>query len=464
MLDINIFLEERGGNPELVRESQRKRHAQVEAVDEIISFYQDWKTARFQLDQLNKRANALQKEIGFKMKNDEDATDLIEERARCKKTQEAVDADLKPKEALWTAKLALIGNLVHDSVPFSDNEARPSFDNNDVVRTYLHKGKTPVHNPAIYSHDEVLYRLGAYDPERGNKVAGHRGYFYIDVGVELNLALINYGLSFLGRRRYKKLQTPYFMKRDLMAQTAQLSQFEEELYQVTGEHAADDAFLIATSEQPISAYHAKEWFEQPKEQLPLMYAGYSTCFRKEAGAAGRDTWGVFRVHQFDKVEQFCLAEPEHSWEMFDKMIQTSEEFYQTLGLSYRVVSVVSGALNNAAAKKLDLEAWFPFQGAFRELVSCSNCTDYQSRNLEIRCGTKKMDDRDKKYVHCLNATLVATSRALSCILENYQTPEGVRIPEPLVPYMDGREFLPFIRALKHPKVGGKTPTTSDSRL
>ncbi|KAF9968238.1 Cytosolic seryl-tRNA synthetase [Mortierella alpina] len=444
MLDINLFLEERGGNPELVRESQRKRHASVELVDEIIAQYEDWKSARFQLDQLNKKANALQKEIGLRLKNREDATHLIAQREECKRNQEQLGLDMKAKEVQWTAQLALVGNIVHESVPVSDNE-----DHNEVVRTYFHDGKVPEQNSTIYSHDEVLYRLGAYDPERGQKVAGHRGYFYMDVGVDLNLALVHYGLAFLGRRQYKKLQTPYFMRKEVMAQTAQLSQFDEELYKVTGEN--EDMYLVATSEQPISAYHAKEWFEQPKEQLPLKYAGYSTCFRKEAGAAGRDTWGVFRVHQFDKVEQFCLTEPEHSWDMFEQMIQTSEEFYQTLGLSYRVVSMVSGALNNAAAKKLDLEAWFPFQGAYRELVSCSNCTDYQSRNLEIRCGIKKMDDRDKRYVHCLNSTLVATARALSCILENYQTPEGLRIPEVLVPYMDGREFVPFVRPLIHPK-------------
>lgn len=323
-------------------------------------------------------------------------------------------------------------------------------DDNAIVRTYFHNNEAPTQRPEIYSHDEVLYRLGAYDPKRGQKIASHRGYFLTDVGVELNLALIQFGLAFLGRRKYKKLQTPFFMKQELMQRTAQLSQFDEELYKVTGND--EDMYLIATSEQPISAYHANEWFEQPKEQLPLKYAGYSTCFRKEAGAAGRDTWGIFRVHQFEKVEQFCLTEPEESWVMFEQMIQTSEEFYKALGLSYQVVSVVSGALNNAAAKKYDLEAWFPFQGAFRELVSCSNCTDYQARELEIRCGIKKAGDREKKYVHCLNSTLTATGRTLSCILENYQTPQGVRVPEPLVPYMDGRDFLPFVRELQDPKV------------
>jgi hypothetical protein len=179
--------------------------------------------------------------------------------------------------------------------------------------------------------------------------------------------------------------------------------------------------------------------------LQKRYAGYSTCFRKEAGAHGKDTWGIFRVHQFEKIEQFVIADPEKSWDLFNEMINTSEEFYQSLGLSYRVVAIVSGALNNAAAKKYDLEAWFPYQGEFKELVSCSNCTDYQSRRLEIRCGVKKMGDREKKYVHCLNSTLCATERAMCAVLENWQREDGFEVPPPLVPYMDGRTFIPYTK-------------------
>ena len=231
------------------------------------------------------------------------------------------------------------------------------------------------------------------------------------------------------------------MNKDMMAKTAQLDQFDEELYKVIADD--DEKYLIATSEQPISAYHSGEWFESPETQLPLKYAGYSTCFRKEAGSAGRDMWGIFRVHQFEKVEQFCLTHPEKSWEVFDQMIATSEEFYQSLGIPYRVVAIVSGALNLAASQKYDLEAWFPFQGGYKELVSCSNCTDYraylsprlfcasltlaaESRRLEIRCGLKTKDQARKVYVHMLNGTLTATERALCCLVENYQTPD-VRI-------------------------------------
>ncbi|KAJ2737820.1 Cytosolic seryl-tRNA synthetase, partial [Coemansia sp. BCRC 34490] len=340
----------------------------------------------------------------MKMKAKENASDLLAKKKELDAKKKALLEDEQAKDKVLREKLNDIGNIVHDSVPVSATE-----DDNEVIRTHYAGGEEPKHQPSLLSHHEVLYLLGGYDQERGAKVAGHRGYFLTGVGVDLNLALISYGLQFLGKKDYVKIQTPFFMRQEMMAKTAQLTQYSEELYGVSGD--GEDKFLIATSEQPISAFHAGEWFEKPAEQLPIKYAGYSTCFRKEAGAHGKDTWGIFRVHQFEKIEQFVLTEPEKSWEMFDEMIATSEEFFQSLGISYRVVSIVSSALNNAAAKKYDLEAWFPHQGEYKELVSCSNCTDYQSRNLEIRCGTKKMGDREKKYVHCLNSTLCATERA-----------------------------------------------------
>jgi len=271
--------------------------------------------------------------------------------------------------------------------------------------------------------------------------------------VRLNLAIIQYGLDFLHKRSYTLLQTPFFMEKPVMAKTAQLEQFDEELYKVVGgaKDESDEKYLIATSEQPISAFHQDEWLEPVA--LPRKYGGFSTCFRKEAGAHGKDTWGIFRVHQFEKVEQFVLTHPEKSWEMHDEMLATSEAFYQSLGIPYRVVNIVSGALNNAAAKKYDLEGWFPgfreedekgnvTRGNYRELVSCSNCTDYQSRDLEIRFGAKK--EGEKKYVHMLNSTLCATTRTICVILENYQTEEGIRIPDVLQPYFGGEKLIPFV--------------------
>lgn len=331
---------------------------------------------------------------------------------------------------------------MHESVPVSQDEV-----DNELIRKWAPEGvEVDPSKRALLSHHEVLTRLDGFDQERGTKISGHRGYFLRDVGVFLNQALINYGLNFLYERGYTPLQAPVMLNKEVMAKTAQLSQFDEELYKVID--GSDEKYLIATSEQPISAYHSGEWFEQPAEQLPKRYAGYSSCFRREAGSHGKDAWGIFRVHAFEKIEQFCITEPEKSWQEFDRMIGSAEDFYKSLELPYQLVAIVSGELNNAAAKKYDLEAWFPFQGEYKELVSCSNCTDYQSRNLEIRCGIKKVNEREKKYVHCLNSTLCATERALCCILENYQTEDGLRVPKVLRKYLPGEpEFIPYVREL-----------------
>lgn len=275
-----------------------------------------------------------------------------------------------------------------------------------------------------------------YDPERGSKIAGHRGYFLKNFGVLLNQALINYAINFLIQRGYTVVQPPYFIRKDYMEKTWEIGDFEANLYEVEN----NEAYLIATSEQPISAMHADEWLKV--KELPIMYCGYSSWFRKEAGSAGKDLWGIFRVHQFDKIEQFVICEPEKSWEMHELMIKHAEEFTQSLGIPYRVVNIVGGSLNNAAAKKYDLEGWFPGYDNYRELVSCSNCTDYQSRAMNTKFGTKKKGEAaDKNLVHMLNATLCATGRVMWVILENYQTPEGVKIPEALQPYLGGKEFV-----------------------
>ncbi|KAF8477459.1 hypothetical protein BDZ91DRAFT_709292 [Kalaharituber pfeilii] len=443
MLDIFSFIEEKGGNPEVIRESQRRRYKPVEVVDEVIALYDEWRRAKFSEDQKNKEINLTQKEIGQKRKNKENTDDLIVQKTRLEKEKKDLEAISAEKEVKLKSKVISIGNIVHDSVPVSDNE-----DNNQLIREWCPEG-VKVEKRNCLSHHEVLTRIDGYEAERGVKVVGHRGYFLKQWGVFLNQALINYGLEFLmnrtqGDKPYTPLQTPQFMNKDMMAKTAQLEQFDEELYKVVDGDA--EKYLIATSEQPISALHADEWIL--KNELPINYAGYSTCYRREAGSHGKDAWGIFRVHQFEKIEQFVITEPEKSWEAFDEMIATSEAFYQSLKIPYRVSAIVSGALNNAAAKKYDLEAWFPFQGEYKELVSCSNCTDYQSRRLEIRFGTKTQMDTNKKYVHCLNATLCATERALCCIMENYQTAEGLNVPEPLRKYIPGQPaFIPFTKEL-----------------
>ncbi|KAH9996304.1 serine-tRNA ligase [Russula vinacea] len=444
-LDVTSFIDGKGGNSEVIRESQRKRGHPVEAVDEVIQMYQDWVKIDFEANGLSKQSNALQKQIGLKKKAKENADDLLGEKRAIDTQVDAKRKEARDAELAMRQKASAIGNIVNNGVPvsqtevFSSSPAHLSTWHPDGPNAQVEK-KTN-----ILAHHEVLLRLDAMDLERGAKISGHRGYFLTNDGIDLNQALISYGLDFLRKRGYRKIQPPFMMNKDVMAKTAQLDQFDEELYKVIA--SDDEKYLIATSEQPISAFHSDEWFENPEKQLPIKYAGYSTCFRKEAGSAGRDMWGIFRVHQFEKVEQFCITEPEKSWEMFDSMVATSEEFYQSLGIPYRLVAIVSGALNLAASQKYDLEAWFPFQGSYKELVSCSNCTDYQSRRLEVRCGLKSKEQSRKVYVHMLNGTLCATERALCCLVENYQTPEGLQIPEPLRPYMQGRDFLPWVKEL-----------------
>ncbi|KAI2608336.1 seryl-tRNA synthetase [Hypoxylon fragiforme] len=454
MLDVQDFITERGGNPEKIRESQRRRYAKVEVVDEVIEMWEDHRRTQYAATQMNTKINDVNKQIGAKKKAKENADELLQQKADLEKEKKALLDSAVQKDIALKAKINTIGNIVHDSVPISDNE-----DNNAILRTWAPEG-VKVEKKEVLSHHEVLLRLDGYDPDRGVKVVGHRGYFLRQWGVFLNQALINYGLEYLSSKGFTPLQTPQFMLKDYMAKTAQLEQFDEELYKVVDGDAQNDKYLIATSEQPISAFHADEWIVA--KDLPIKYAGFSTCYRREAGSHGRDAWGIFRVHQFEKVEQFVLTDPEKSWEMFEEMFTTSEGFYKSLGLPYQVVAIVSGALNNAAAKKFDLEAWFPFQGEYKELVSCSNCTDYQSRALEIRFGQKTQTDARKKYVHCLNSTLCATERALCCVLENYQTEDGLRVPEPLRKYIPGApDFIPFTKELPKDTTSAKAKGKGD---
>ncbi|CAE7855228.1 unnamed protein product, partial [Symbiodinium microadriaticum] len=401
--------------------------------------------------------------------------DVIAEK---KKLKQACDAELKQAgllreqlkelelqalqcETKRDAALGKLGNFVDLSVPTSQSEV-----DNEVISTW--PSASPEEHLShdcgrrLLSHEDLLWRIGGYDPDRGCKVAGSRGYFLEDTGVLLSQALVSYGLAFLRARGYRAVQPPYFMRKDLMAGVAQLDDFDQQLYKVTKGEQGDateegDKYLIATSEQPLCAFHAKEVLNA--EALPLRYAGVSTCFRIELGKAGRENRGIFRVHQFEKVEQFCITagDPELSGEMHSEMLRCAEEFYQSLEIPYRVVKVVSGELNDAATMKYDLEGWFAGQGQYRELVSCSNCTDFQSRALDIRYRPAGSQDKQRlRHVHMLNSTLTASGRCLCCMLEAFQTPDGVRIPSVLVPFTGGIDFLPFVRT---PRQVGTVPKT-----
>jgi len=294
MLDVNDFIKDRGGNPEKIRESQRRRHASVEIVDEVIDMFEDHRKTQYGVTQIRAEINVVQKEIGQIKKNKGNADEQLKKKAELEQQMKKQQELAEEKQVLLNRKAKTIGNYVHDSVPVDNNE-----DNNQLIRDWKPEGVT-VEKKDCLSHHEVLTRLNGYDPDRGVKIVGHRGYCLTGYGLFLNLALINYGLEFLHGKGYTPNQPPFFMLREAMAKTAQLEQFDEELYKVedTGKKE-DDKYLIATSEQPLSALHEGEWLND--KDLPIKYAGYSTCFRKEAGSHGKDAWGIFRVHQFEKV-------------------------------------------------------------------------------------------------------------------------------------------------------------------
>ncbi len=448
MIDITIIRT----NPQIIYESQKRRFADTKIIDEIIDLDTQWKTLRSKIDKLNEGVNIPSKIISEKIKLDctEQLTDediILNKNDTLNKTElqnltikqlkqyskhiskiiKELNEEIKILEKQINFKLSKVGNIIHDSVPISNNE-----DDNVIHRVVGDITK----KDGLKNHVELMNLINGLDTNKGSLIAGSRGYFMKGKLVQLHLALINYSINFLTSRGYNAMYTPVFMNKDVMSKVAQLEQFDEELYKVG--NMDDEKYLIATSEQPIASYHMNDWIN-PKD-LPICYAGVSSCFRKEVGKHGKDTLGIFRVHQFEKIEQFCICEPTKSWEMLETMINISEEFYQSLNIPYRVVSIVSGALNNSASAKYDLEGYFPASNTFRELVSCSNCTDYQARSMETRL--LKTNNKNKEYVHMLNSTLCATTRTLCILCELYQTDTGITVPDVLVPFT-GFNFIPF---------------------
>ena len=471
VLDLDLFRLEKGGDPIKIRKNQEKRFKDVGLVDKVVEKDVIWRQLRHKADNLNKLKNVCSKEVGEKMKKKEPIGDdetvphhITEDLeivtaemlksltiTQIKKIRALIDEAIKQNEfnLLQTEKernsaLREIGNHLHDSVPVSNDE-----DENKIERIF-----GDCTQKKLYSHVDLIHMIDGMDGERGAAVSGGRGYYLMGPAVFLEHALIQLSLQMLFETGYKPLYTPFFMRKEVMQEVAQLSQFDEELYKVVGkgsekadEKEVEEKYLIATSEQPIAAFHRDEWI--PEQKLPIRYAGISTCFRQEVGSHGRDTRGIFRVHQFEKVEQFCLTSPHDnsSWQMMDEMICNAEKFCQALGIPYRIVNIVSGALNHAASKKLDLEAWFPGSAAFRELVSCSNCLDYQARRLLVRYGQTKKMNAQTDYVHMLNATMCAATRVICALLEVHQTETGIKIPEVLKPFMPNayKNEIPFVK-------------------
>ena len=429
-----------------IKASQKARFASEGVVDWLIELQKRMLAMKLEIEAGRKEVNGIIGEMKLMYKNKK-KDGLDEEKLAALKSKKAILEVSVEKESavqieivkVFNQQLNLLGNLVDKKVPISNDE-----EDNEIIKTV---GDMKAKDQAPLHHSEVMYRLNCLNMEAGSVVAGNRSYFLTNCAVTLNLALIQYGLEFLQNYDYEAISTPLFMNKSVMGKTAQLSDYDEQLYKCSG--SGEEKYLIATSEQPLSAYfystNATPSFI-PVEKFPIRLGGFSTCFRKEAGN-GADLRGIFRVHQFEKIEQFVMTKPEDSEKEHERMLKISEEFYQSLGLSYQVIAIVSGALNDAASIKYDLEAFFPNTQTFRELVSCSNCTDFQSRKLDIKYGYNNQEEK-APFCHMLNSTLVATERTLCCIMENYQSEEGLVIPEVLRKYCGGKELFPYKREKK----------------
>jgi len=420
MLDIRYVRE----NPNLVKQNLKRRgdDGKIPWVDELLANDAKWRSLQSEANNLRSKRNKLTEEIAQLRRNGEDTSKLVKEAEQIPEQIKGLEKETAELESKITNTLMLLPNIIHESVPVGKDE-----NDNAEVRKW---GKLPEFDFKPKDHIDLATHLGLIDLESAAKVAGARFYYLRGDLVKLNHALIRLALDFIEMKGYKLTQPPYLLRREAVGGAVALSDFEDVIYKVEGE----DLYLLATSEHALLAQHMDEILEG--KTLPLRYAGVSPCFRKEAGAHGRDTKGIFRIHQFEKVEQFVFCKPEQSWEEHEKLIANAEEFFQMLKIPYRIVNVCTGDLGTVAAKKYDLEAWLPGQGKYREVVSCSNCTSYQAVRSKIRFRDRP--DESTKWVHTLNSTLVATERTLVAIVENYQTKDGsITIPETLQVYMGG---------------------------
>ena len=438
MIDINLLRTEETFQKVLASEKKRFRDGSfaIEARDldkEFIKKQYNLEQLKKGLNEINKKIKEIHKERKLKKEfdlNEIELQILITEKNECSKKIEAQNEDVLKTGEEVSKKLRLIGNILDDAVIFSKDE-----NDNEILRTHENPQKIDC---KILTHNLIMERLGGIEFLRGSKIVGHRGYFLKDDIALLEVALSRYAIDFAKKEEASStyIQTPAFMKKEIMEKTCQLSDFDEQLYSVNDSH-----YLVATSEQPISALYMDERLE--RAELPKYFIGDSLCFRKEAGAHGKDNLGIFRIHQFHKLEQFVICEAEESKKYHERMIALTEKFLASLGFSTRTISIVSGEMNDAAAIKYDIEAYFPGQDCYRELASISNCLDYQSRDLNIRFGASKVDNK-KIYVHMLNGTLCAIQRTMCGLLEIHQASKGVKVPLVLQKYM-GKEFLDYVK-------------------
>lgn len=422
MLDIKLIRK----NPKIVKNDLEKRKdtERIVYLDKVIQLDAQYLELLQQAEKLRSKRNELSRQVGQIKKAGGDATTVLAEVAKIPGFIENIEVEQKHIKDEIDYYLKRLPNILHESVPSGVDDT-----GNVVIGEF---GKKPTFSFALKSHVDILQEFDFADLERGAKIAGARHYFLKNDLVLLEMALQRYAVDFMSERGFTLLQTPLFMRREVYEGVTDIHDFEDVMYKIQGE----DMYLIATSEHPMIGMFYDEILEPT--QLPMKLCGISTCFRKEAGAHGKDQKGIFRVHHFNKIEQVIVCEPSQSWQFHEELLKNSKEFFQSLGFHFRIVSICTGDIGTVAAKKYDIEVWYPVQNAYREVVSCSNCTDYQARRLGIRVRGKE----ENYPPHTLNSTCVATSRALVALLEHYQQKDGsIKIPDVLVPYMHGKKFL-----------------------
>lgn len=410
---------------DLVLDSEKKRFRDTTNAEKVLEYDTLWREGEQKLNSLRAEKNKLSK--SFKQaKKDGNIEEVIAKSKEVANEIKELGPKIEEYKKLREEYRYKVGNIIDEDVPISDTE-----DDNTIVRKV---GELPSFDFEPLNHVDLIEKIDGADIETAASVSGARFYYLKRDILHLNLALIQFALNELEGKGYIPLQTPFFVKSEVAAETSELGEFEETLYKVENE----DLYLIATAEQTLAALHRDEIIAP--EELPIRYCALSTCFRKEAGSHGKDTLGIFRVHQFEKIEQFIYSTPEDSKAEHDLLLANTEEIYKKLGLPYQIVGIVSSALNDNAAIKYDLEAWFPGSKTYRELVSCTNCKDYQARKTKTRFG--KAGSGDAQTLHTLNSTAIATERTMCCILENYQQADGsVKVPDVLVPYMGGKTII-----------------------
>ena len=422
MLDMSMFRE----HAEVLKADHDKRDMPHDNIDEVIRLDEEWRQARYDVDQLRKKRNEAARGIAeAKKSGDSAAADAILAEVASLGQEidalgEKVDSCLAERDAIRMR----VPNILHESVPVGEDDQKNTLHS-------LHGDKTELGFEAR-NHNDLIEMNNWVDLARGAKVTGSRFYFLQGDLARLEMALQSYSANFLMERGYTLVQPPLMMNREAYEGVTDLGDFETVMYGIE----PDKYYLIATSEHPLTAMRMDEIIE-PAE-LPIKLVGVSSCFRREVGAHGLSDRGIWRVHQFTKIEQIVICKPDDSWEHHEELLTNAVELWDSLGLHYRVVNICTGDMGTVASKKYDLEAWLPGANAYKEVVSCSNCTDYQANRLRMRYRTAE----GNSAVHTLNSTAVATSRALVAIMEQYQKEDGtVRVPDVLVPHMGGQTVL-----------------------